>query len=91
MSRGRNKCLNCEACFKPLQEGLAATAGGWEEKTVGGETMVCCRPGPAGNRKLTMDRFDFYCLAMPKGRKIAKGADYTGLTPKWCPRQEGSK
>jgi hypothetical protein len=35
-----------------------------------------------------MDRFDFYCLATPNGKKIAKGADYTGLTPKWCPRLE---
>ena len=87
MKRKRNMCLECPACFKPLKDGLAATAGGYEERMIGDQMMVCCRPGTAGeSRKRVMDKYDYYCLATEKGKKIAKGADYTGLTPKWCPR-----
>lgn len=79
-------CLNCPACFKPLKDGLAITAGGYEDRMVGDQMMICCRPGETVSRKRTMDKFDYYCLATERGKKIAKGADYTGLTPKWCPR-----
>lgn len=79
-------CLKCPACFKPLKDGLAATAGGYEERMIGGEMMICCRPAESWARKRVMDKYDYYCLATEKGKKIAKGADYTGLTPKWCPR-----
>lgn len=92
MKRERNMCLGCKACFKPLEDGLAATAGGYEKQEVDGREMILCRPGSAGaGRKRVMDRYDYYCLATVKGRKIAKGADYTGLTPKWCPRLEGAE
>lgn len=88
LKRERNACLSCSACFKPLEDGLSATGGGYETRIIDGRNVICCRPAPAWGRKRTMDRYDFYCLATPNGKKIAKGADYTGLTPKWCPRLE---
>lgn len=90
MKRERNMCLGCKACFKPMTDGLSATAGGWETAQIDGREMMLCRPGTSRGGKRVMDRYDYYCLATVKGRKITKGADYTGLTPKWCPRLEGN-
>lgn len=88
MKRERNMCLSCPACFKPLEDGLASTGGGWETRIIDGREMIVCRPGKVRGQKRTMDRYDFYCLARATGKKISRGADYTGLTPKWCPRLE---
>lgn len=90
MKRKNDMCLRCPACFKPTRDGLTANGGGYVEVEIDGQIQVICRPGEAGaGRKCRMDRYDYYCLASIRGRKIARGADYTGLTPKWCPRVTG--
>lgn len=89
--RERYACQSCPAFFKVEREGLAATAGGYETKEIGGRTMICCRPAPAWGRTRRMKQFAFYCLATTMGKMIAGVADYTGNVPPWCPRLEENK
>lgn len=78
-------CKSCPAFYEVYSEGRAATGGGWETKNIDGRNVICCRPGKARAGQKPMDRFCFYCLAMPRGKKIGSKASWTGRTPKWCP------
>ena len=85
------KCKNyetgavCPAFYEVLDPGLVPTGRGWENKTIDGKDVVCCRPGTTIQKKKTMDRFCYYCTATPKAKKIGSKASWTGSTPKWCP------
>lgn len=81
----RFHCRQCPAFFEVEEEGLAAAAGGWEEKMIDGQEVLCCRPAKRISVKRTMDRFCYYCLAKPSGKKIGHKASWTGRTPTWCP------
>ena len=79
------KCLECPAFYKCNEEGISATAGGWEDKTIDNKTVTCCKPAKTIKAKRTMTQFGLYCLATLGGRKIGHLATWTGRTPKWCP------
>lgn len=79
------KCLACPAFYKCDKEGISATAGGWEEKTIDNKPVNCCRPAASVGAKRTMTQYGLYCLATPTGKKIGHLASWTGRTPIWCP------
>lgn len=39
----------------------------------------------------TLCAYDYYCCATPGVKKIGKGADWSGKTPRWCPWKEERK
>ena len=90
-TRERYACKECPAFYKCDRENIGATAGGWEEKTIDGRKVICCRPAPARGKGVPMKRYAFYCLATKRGKLIAHVHDYIGKVPLWCPRLEGSK
>jgi len=79
------ECLKCPAFYKCDRENMATTAGGWEDKQIDGNTVVCCRPAESQNAKRKMTQYGLYCLATPTGKKIGHLASWTGRTPVWCP------
>ena len=78
-------CRNCPAFYEVKQEGLVPTGGGWQNVTVDGKDVILCRPGTTVQKKKTMERFCYYCLATTKAKKIGNKASWTGRTPTWCP------
>lgn len=47
----------------------------------------CDKPNEiAPNTNKIMQQYSFYCLHGIRVRKIAGKADWTGKTPKWCPK-----
>lgn len=85
MSQKERDCHTCPAFYKCETEGLTANGRGWIEKEIDGKNVPICRPGTIPNRKRTMQKYSFYCLAAVTGKKIGGFADWTGRTPKWCP------
>jgi hypothetical protein len=79
------KCIICPAFFEVKEKGLVPTGGGWSNHKIDGKNVICCRPGRTIQKKKTMDRFCYYCLATPKAKKIGSKASWTGRTPIWCP------
>lgn len=85
------KCKNyktgevCPAFFEVREPGLVPTARGWENKTIDGKDVICCRPGTTIQKKKQMDQFCYFCTATPRAKKIGNKASWTGSTPKWCP------
>ena len=61
-------CRNCPAFFEVKQEGLVPTGGGWQNVTVDGKDVILCRPGTTVQKKKTMERFCYYCLATTKAK-----------------------
>ena len=72
---------DCIACYK-AQPG--DRVGGWLEFE-DGKLIRKVSPDALGK---TLDAYDYYCLATPMARKIGRGADWPGRTPKWCPWKE---
>lgn len=79
------KCRECIAFFEVKEEGLIPTGAGWDTETIDGKRVIICRPGKTVQKKKTMDRFCYYCLATVKAKKIGHKASWTSRTPKWCP------
>ncbi len=79
------KCKECPAFFEVIEDGLVPTGGGWNNKTIDGKNVICCRPGKTIQKKKFMEKFCFYCLATAKTKKIGHKASWTGRTPIWCP------
>lgn len=79
------KCNKCPAFYGSRDEGLCPNGAGWEKKEIDGQQVVVCRPGSTPNRKRTMQKYCFYCLATPTGKKIGDLAGWSGRTPIWCP------
>lgn len=88
MERERFACVSCPAFFECSEDGLNATAGGWEKKVIDGKEIPCCIPAHFVGGRSEMQKYSFYCLATSRGKKIAGKADYTGNVPRWCPRLE---
>ena len=84
-------CHDCPAFYKCTEEGLSATGGGWADKEIDGQKVNCCIPAHKLGAKRTMERFCFYCLAKPTGKKIGHLASWTGSTPRWCPLRPENK
>ena len=79
------KCYECPAFFEVKEDGLVPTGGGWDNKTIDGKEVICCRPGKTVQKKKPMQQFCYYCLATVKAKKIGHKASWTGRTPTWCP------
>ena len=90
MAECRKNGVDCPCFYECEEEGLAANGVGWETVAVNGIRVVKARPGTARGKRV-MERFAFYCLAKPTGKKIAHKASWTGTTPKWCPLGRGEE
>lgn len=92
MNLPERNCHDCPAFYECTEDGLNATEGGWVNKKLPeGGTVLCCRPATVRCGKRQMDRFCFYCLATPTGKKIGSKASWTGSTPRWCPLRPENK
>lgn len=91
MKTPERNCHGCPAFYECKEDGISATGGGFQTKEINGEDVVCVRPGTRLGIKRTMDRFCFYCLATPNGKKIGSKASWSGSTPRWCPLRPENK
>ena len=91
MNTPERNCHGCPAFYECTEDGLSPTGGGYKPKEINGEEVICCRPGTRLGAKRTMDRFCYYCLATPTGKKIGSKASWTGSTPRWCPLRPENK
>ena len=79
------KCQACPAFYECKHDNMKPTAGGWTHLSIDNKQVLCCRPAPVLGAKRTMQKYSFYCRAMPMGKKIGTKASWTGRTPTWCP------
>lgn len=88
MDDRRWECTDCPGFYRNGKESQAPMGHGCEVKEIDGKRVLVCRPAPS--EKGRMKPYTLYCLAYQKGKKIGNIYDWTGRTPRWCPRLDGT-